>query len=80
MTVDDTVPDVNHFDRDDLRLTPKMHRVQAEMAAERGEEYDPYEFEERIGPVKSWEQTLDDMEPVEGKEKEFEEWMSFGDK
>lgn len=45
MAVEDDVPDVEEFDRPDLELSPEMHHVQAEMAAERGEEYDPFEFE-----------------------------------
>lgn len=48
MTLGADVPDVDDVDRDDLRLSPRMHRTQAEMAAERGEEYDPYEFEQAV--------------------------------
>lgn len=48
MAIGDDVPDVEEFDRPDLSLSPEMHQVQAEMAAERGEEYDPIEFERRI--------------------------------
>lgn len=48
MALGEDVPDVDEFDRDDLRLSPEMHLAQAEMAAERGEEYDPYEFERDV--------------------------------
>ena len=65
MAVDD-VPDVEEFDRPDLRLAPETHRVQAEMAAERGETYDPYEAERR---AREWMEAapdpIDDAEPVE---------------
>jgi propanediol dehydratase small subunit len=52
------VPDVDDFERDDLRLSPEMHQAQAMMAAERGEEYDPLEFERRLDEVS-------DPDPVE---------------
>lgn len=65
MAVDD-VPDVEEFDRPDLELSPETHRVQAEMAAERGETYDPYEAERR---ARQWAEAapdpIDDAEPVE---------------
>lgn len=48
MALGEDVPDLDEFDRDDLRLSPRTHQVQAEMAAERGEEYDPYEFERAV--------------------------------
>lgn len=51
MALGEDVPDVDQFDRDDLRLSPRMHLVQAEMAAERGEEYDPAEFERHLDDV-----------------------------
>lgn len=66
MAVDDEVPEVEAFDRSDLMLSPEMHQVQAEMAAERGEEYDPYEFEraceERVAEAPD---PIEDAEPVE---------------
>lgn len=66
MAVEDDVPDVETFDWADLMLSPEMHQVQAEMAAERGEEYDPYEFEraceERVAAAPD---PFDDAEPVE---------------
>ena len=66
MAVEDDVPDVEAFDRPDLELSPEMHHVQAEMAAERGEEYDPYEFErasrERVAGAPD---PIEDAEPVE---------------
>lgn len=77
MAVED-VPDVSAFDRPDLRLTPEMHHSQAEMAAERGESYDPYEFERRID---KWMEDAPDpvvgAEPVEGNEEIFEEWLAM---
>lgn len=60
MAVEGNVPDVDHFDREDLRLSPEMHHAQAEMAAERGEEYDPHEFERQLDAV-------DDPEPFENE-------------
>lgn len=54
------VSDVDYFDREDLWLSPVMHRAQAEMAAERGEEYDPCEFERRLAEV-------DDPEPFKNE-------------
>lgn len=66
MAVGDDVPDVEAFDRDDLSLSPEMHQVQAEMAAERGEEYDPVEFEQGIrDQVDQMPDPFDDAEPVE---------------
>lgn len=41
-------PDDRDFDRPNLRLSPEMHRAQAEMAAEHGREYGPYEFERQV--------------------------------
>lgn len=66
MAVEEDVPDVGDFDRPDLELSPEMHHAQAEMAAERGEEYDPYEFEracrERVADAPD---PFEDAEPVE---------------
>lgn len=80
MAVEGDVPDVDYFDREDLRLSPEMHHAQAEMAAERGEEYDPYEFERRID---EWMEDAPDhikgAEPVEGNEELFEEWLAMGE-
>lgn len=63
---DDDVPEVEAFDRPDLALSPEMHRVQAEIPAERGGGYDPYEFErasrERVANAPD---PIDDAEPVE---------------
>lgn len=73
MAVEGDVPDVDHFDRDDLRLSPEMHHAQAEMAVERDEEYDPYEFEARLDDIPD-PRPIEDAEPVEGKEDLFEEW------
>lgn len=54
------------FDRPDLELAPETHHVQAEMAAERGEEYDPYEVEQRADAwVESAPDPIEDAEPVE---------------
>lgn len=41
-------PKKSDFDDPDLRLEPELHLAQAEMAAERGEAYDPYEFEHGV--------------------------------
>lgn len=66
MAVEDDVPDAEEFDRPDLYLAPETHRVQAEMAAERGETYDPYEVERR---AKEWAKAapdpIEDADPVE---------------
>lgn len=71
-------PDADEFDRPDLRLSPEMHEAQAEMAAERGEEYDPYEFEQRVGErVSEYPDPFEGAEPVEGKEELLEEWLSL---
>lgn len=43
-----------------------MHHVQAEMAAERGEDYDAYEFEARCrAQAEQMPDPVDDAEPVE---------------
>jgi len=73
----DGVPDAEHFDRPDLELSPEMHQAQAEMAAERGEEYDPYEQEARLGDVKDHEDL--EVNVVEGKEDVFQEWKQAGE-
>lgn len=66
MAVGDDVPDVEEFDRPDLRLSPETHRVQAEMAAERGEAYDPYEFERVCREqVEQMPAPIPDTEPTE---------------
>ena len=67
MAVDeDEVPEVDAFDRPDLELSPETHQVQAEMAAERGESYDPYEVEERAREwVAEAPDPIEDAEPVE---------------
>ena len=65
MAVDD-VPDVEEFARPASTLAPETHRVQAAMAAERGEAYDPYEAERR---AREWADAApdpsEDAEPVE---------------
>jgi hypothetical protein len=74
------IPDANEFDREDLRLSPQTHQALANMAAERGEEYDPHEYEERIAASrKSWDDVFDDVKPVEGNEDRFEEWLAMGE-
>lgn len=79
MAVENT-PDADEFDRPDLRLSPETHAVKAEMAAERGEEYDPYEVERRMKEREDeWPHPIEDAEPVEGMEEEFEEWKNAGD-
>jgi len=79
MAVED-VPDVSAFDRPHLRLSPEMHHTQAEMAAERGERYDPDDFEREI---EAWMETVpgpfEGAEPVEGKEAAFEAWLAMGE-
>lgn len=75
MAVEDDIPDLDEFDRPDLRLSPEMHRAQAEMAAERGEDYDPYEFEASLDePVEQPPDPVEDAESVEGHEERFREW------
>ena len=69
-------PDVDTFDRDDLSLSPKLHHEQAKMAAERGEEYDPYEYEERVAEINDSIDPIEDAEPVEGKENLLTEWQT----
>lgn len=77
MVIED-VPDVSEFDQHDLRLSPEMHHAQAEMAAERGESYDPYEFERRIDEwMEDAPDPIEGTEPVEGKEDLFEEWLAM---
>lgn len=74
------VPDVSEFDRPDLRLSAETHHAQAEMAAERGESYDPYAFERAIAERRDdWPDLIDDAQPVEGKEELFEEWVATGE-
>lgn len=66
MAVEDDVPSVEEFDRPDLTLSPEMHHAQAEMAAERGDEYDPYEFEALVSErVDRAPDPFEDAEPVE---------------
>ena len=66
MAIEDEVPDVEEFDRPDLEFAPESHHAQAEMAAERGEAYDPYEFERRSREqVDRMPDPIDDAEPVE---------------
>lgn len=64
MAVGGDVPDVDEFDREDLELSPEMHHELAKMAAERGEEYDPLEFERRLDEVPDPD-PIEDAEPVE---------------
>lgn len=66
----------DEFDRPELRLPPAFHRAQAEMAAERGEAYDPVAFEDRIERDHDDWPDLDDAEPVAGEEERFAEWMA----
>ncbi|ELZ00468.1 hypothetical protein [Natrialba asiatica] len=61
---DPSIPDREAFDRPDLPLSPEMHRIQAEMAAPRGEEYDLYAFERAI-EAEDEPHPIDDLEPVE---------------
>ncbi len=72
------VPDVEEFDRPDLRLSAEHHQAQAEMAAERGEEYDPYEFEKQSRERQDQWPDLDDAEPLEGMEDFHQEWLEAG--
>lgn len=77
MAVED-VPEVSAFDRPDLQLSPEMHHAQAEMAAERGENYDPYEVERRIDEwMEDAPDPIEAAEPLEGKEEIFEEWLAM---
>jgi len=69
------VPDVDEFDREDLRLSPRTHKELAEMAAERGEEHDPNEYERRVEERGDEAPNLDDAEPVEGQEDRHREWL-----
>lgn len=66
----------DEFDREDLTLSPEMHRAQAEMAAERGEDYDPYERERELEELSEDWPDLDEAEPVEGQEHRHEEWLN----
>jgi hypothetical protein len=76
----DGVPDAEHFDRPDLELSPELHQAHAEMATERGEEYDPYEQEARLGDVKDPEDHEGlEVNVVEGKEDVFQEWKQAGE-
>lgn len=60
MAIEDEVPEDDEFDRPDLELAPETHRAQAEMAAERGETYDPYEVERR---ARDWARRAPDPMP-----------------
>lgn len=64
MAVGGDVPGLAEFDRDDLELSPEMHRELAKMAAERGEEHDPRELERRLDEVPDPD-PIEDAEPVE---------------
>lgn len=63
MAVGEDVPALDEFDREDLELSPEMHRELARMAAQRGEEYDPLELERGLDGV-SDPAPDDDAEPV----------------
>ena len=66
MATEDEVPDAEEFDRPDLEFAPESHHAQAEMAAECGEAYDPYEFERRSREqVDRMPDPIEDAEPVE---------------
>jgi len=69
-------PSADYFDRNDLSLSPKLHHEQAKMAAERGEEYDPYEYEERVTEINDGIDPIEDAEAVEGKENLLTEWQT----
>lgn len=57
------------FDRPEFDLSPETHLAQAEMAAERGEEYDPWEVEENVDEwTADAAPLLDVAEPVETDE------------
>lgn len=67
----------DEFDREDLELSPEMHRAQARMAAERGEEYDPYEAEREMEEWREDWPDLDEAEPVEGADPDdVEQWRN----
>lgn len=69
--------EADEFDREDLSLSPEMHRAQAEMAAERGEEYDPYEAEREMEERREDWPDLDEAEPVEGADPaDVEQWRN----
>jgi hypothetical protein len=72
-------PDPDEFDRDDLVLSPELHREQAKMAAARGEEYDPYEFEKRARDANVDIDPIEDVEPVDGGEELIREWKNADD-
>jgi len=67
MAIELDVPDVEEFDRDDLELSPRTHWELAKMAAERGEEYDPLEFERRLDEVPDPD-PIEDAVPVDPDE------------
>lgn len=69
----------DEFDRPELRLPPEFHRAQAEMAAERGEEYDPEAFEDRIAKDRESWPDLDAAQAVNGQEDRFAEWIESGE-
>jgi len=80
--VTNEVPEIaepeNASEIENLRLSPEMHQAQAEMAAERGEEYDPHEFERRIEERRDEApHPVDDSVPVEGKEMHAAEWKGL---
>lgn len=72
-------PDPDEFDRDDLVLSPKMHQEQAKMAAARGEDYDPYEYERQVSDANVDIDPIEDVEPVDGSEELIREWKNGDD-
>lgn len=69
----------DEFDRPGLSLSPELHRQQAAMAADRGVEYDPEAFEEFVSQHRDGSPSLDDADPVSGREELFAEWIEAGE-
>lgn len=71
-------PDADEFDREDLELAPETHQALAEMAAEQGEEYDPYDYEHRMKEQRSDNpDPIGDVEAVDGvDEATLERWKN----
>lgn len=61
---DEITPD--DFDRPDLEMDPRAHAARAEVAAERGEEYDAKAVEERAAEM--MEDAPDPIQPIDGLE------------
>lgn len=65
----------DEFDRPELSLSPELHREQAEMAADRGRDYDAEAFEALVEQQLAASPELDDAEAIPGREELLAEWL-----